>query len=69
VTLIKPQFEAGRGEVPRGGVIKDKKIHDKVIENIRSGIADLGYNYLGQTRSPITGREGNIEFFMYLRKA
>lgn len=67
VTLIKPQFEAGRNAVPRGGVIRDEKIHAKVIENIKTEIANLGYNYMGQTRSPITGREGNVEFFMYLK--
>lgn len=68
VTLIKPQFEAGRGEVPRGGVIRDKNTLKKVLENIRSGIADIGYNYIGETQSPITGREGNVEFFMCLKR-
>lgn len=68
VTLVKPQFEAGRGEVPRGGVIRDKNTLKKVLENIRSGVADIGYNYIGETQSPITGREGNVEFFMCLKR-
>lgn len=69
VTLIKPQFEAGREEVPRGGVIRKQKTIDNVLEKISSEVANLGYNYLGKTRSPITGREGNVEYFMFLRKA
>jgi len=69
VTLVKPQFEVGKGEVPRGGVIKDKKIHKKVLEKIKASMGGLGYEVLGETSSPITGREGNVEFFLYLRKS
>ncbi len=67
VTLVKPQFEAGKGEVPRGGVIRDKKVHELVLKNTKAGAEALGYKFLGQTTSPITGRDGNIEFFMHLR--
>jgi 23S rRNA (cytidine1920-2'-O)/16S rRNA (cytidine1409-2'-O)-methyltransferase len=69
VTLIKPQFEAGKDEVPKGGVIRDKKVHMKVLENIRSESGKLGFKFIGQIESPITGREGNVEYFMHLRKA
>jgi len=69
LTLIKPQFEAGRDDIPRGGVIKNKKVRDKVIENIKNGVEKLGFNVIGQVQSPITGREGNIEYFMYLRRS
>jgi 23S rRNA (cytidine1920-2'-O)/16S rRNA (cytidine1409-2'-O)-methyltransferase len=68
VTLVKPQFEAGRTEVPRGGVIRNKNTHLKVLEKLRAEVKALGYNVLGETQSPITGREGNTEFFLYLRK-
>jgi 23S rRNA (cytidine1920-2'-O)/16S rRNA (cytidine1409-2'-O)-methyltransferase len=67
VTLVKPQFEAGKGEVPRGGVIRNKKVHELVLKNTKAGAEALGYKFLGQTTSPITGRDGNIEFFMHLR--
>ena len=69
VTLVKPQFEAGKGEVPKGGVIRDKKVHEWVLANVKAGAVALGYEFLGQTTSPITGRDGNIEFFMHLRLA
>jgi len=69
VTLVKPQFEAGRDQVPKGGVIKDINVHQKVMDDLRSGVRALGYEVLGDTRSPITGHDGNVEFFLYLRKA
>lgn len=68
VTLVKPQFEVGKGEVPRGGVIKNKSVHKKVLDNIKTSVAGLGYQVLAETSSPITGRDGNVEFFLYLRK-
>jgi 23S rRNA (cytidine1920-2'-O)/16S rRNA (cytidine1409-2'-O)-methyltransferase len=68
VTLVKPQFEAGKEEVPRGGVVRNANIHKKVIDNVRTGAEALGYEYLGDTRSPITGKDGNVEFFMHLRR-
>jgi len=68
VTLVKPQFEAGRDEVPKGGVIRNKNVHIKVLDTVKAGAEGLGYEYLGSTNSPITGKDGNIEFFMHLRK-
>lgn len=68
ITLVKPQFEAERNEVPKGGVIRDKKTHEKVLARAKAGAEDLGYKLIRETRSPITGREGNVEYFMYLRK-
>lgn len=69
ISLVKPQFEAGRDDVPHGGVIRDKKVREKVIEKIRSEVAVLGYNYIGLTESPITGREGNVEYFICLKRS
>jgi 23S rRNA (cytidine1920-2'-O)/16S rRNA (cytidine1409-2'-O)-methyltransferase len=69
VTLVKPQFEAGREEVPRGGVIKSANVHKKVLENIRTAAKENGYKVLAETNSPITGRDGNTEFLMYLKRS
>jgi 23S rRNA (cytidine1920-2'-O)/16S rRNA (cytidine1409-2'-O)-methyltransferase len=69
ITLVKPQFEAGKGEVPKGGVIRNINTHEKVLSKIRTGVADLGFKVFGQIQSPITGREGNVEYFMHLRRA
>jgi len=68
VTLVKPQFEAGKNEVPRGGVIRNKNVHRKVLDNVKAGAQGLGYEYLGETRSPITGKDGNVEYFLHLRR-
>jgi 23S rRNA (cytidine1920-2'-O)/16S rRNA (cytidine1409-2'-O)-methyltransferase len=68
ITLVKPQFEAGRSEVPKGGVIRNKKTHEKVLSKISAGLGELGFKLIGQTLSPITGREGNVEYFMHLKR-
>jgi 23S rRNA (cytidine1920-2'-O)/16S rRNA (cytidine1409-2'-O)-methyltransferase len=68
ITLVKPQFEAGKDEVPKGGVIRNKKTHDKVLSKISAGVEVLGFKVLGQIQSPITGRDGNVEYFMHLRR-
>lgn len=67
--LIKPQFEAGREHVGKGGVVRDPEIHAAVCENIRSWIAGLdGWTVRGIVESPITGPEGNIEFLIVAEK-
>jgi 23S rRNA (cytidine1920-2'-O)/16S rRNA (cytidine1409-2'-O)-methyltransferase len=69
VTLIKPQFEAGRGKVGRGGVVRDPAVHAEVIERVRSfGVARLGLKWLGVCESPITGPAGNREFLAHWKK-
>jgi len=68
IALIKPQFEAGREEVPKGGVVKDRKIHEKVLEQVAESAQALGFKVLNFTPSPIAGADGNIEFFIYLTK-
>lgn len=62
VTLIKPQFEAEKGEVGKGGIIKDSAVHDRVVETVMSGIVAHGYTLKGVTESPIYGADGNKEF-------
>ena len=67
VALIKPQFEAGREEVGKGGVIRDPAIHDRVCEEVRQWVTAQGWQVEGITTSPITGPQGNIEFLIYAR--
>ena len=67
LALIKPQFEAGRDEVGKG-VIRDPRVHRKVIEEIVSFSEGLGLETVGTCESPITGPAGNREFFLYSRK-
>lgn len=66
VALIKPQFEAGRENVGKKGIVRDPKVHQDVIELILKFAMSHGYQVLGLTYSPITGGEGNIEFLAHL---
>ena len=68
VALIKPQFEAGREEVGKKGVVRDIEIHRKVIRNTIDIASELGFSVRGLDFSPIKGPEGNIEFLLYLQK-
>ena len=68
LSLIKPQFEVGKGEVGKGGVVRDKALHEKVIERISNFSRRLGLKVLGVTESPLLGPKGNKEFFIYLEK-
>lgn len=65
IALIKPQFEAERIDVPKGGVVKDEKVHQKVLEKVVSGIQLVGFEHQGTITSPITGTAGNVEFLAY----
>jgi 23S rRNA (cytidine1920-2'-O)/16S rRNA (cytidine1409-2'-O)-methyltransferase len=64
VALIKPQFEAGREEVGKGGVIRDPTVHQRVCDEAAEWVRSKGWNVLGIEPSPITGPEGNIEFLL-----
>lgn len=68
VALIKPQFEVGRGEVGRGGVVRDPEKHAAVIESVRNLAENLNLETIAVTESPITGPKGNREFLVYLKK-
>jgi 23S rRNA (cytidine1920-2'-O)/16S rRNA (cytidine1409-2'-O)-methyltransferase len=68
IVLIKPQFEAERHQVGKGGIIKDRKIHEAVIDRVTSGIKQHGYELVGVIESPIAGAEGNKEFLGYFRR-
>jgi len=64
--LIKPQFEAGKENVGKKGVVRDPKIHKMVLDNFVSLVDSLGFRILGLTFSPVKGPEGNIEFLSHL---
>lgn len=66
VCLIKPQFEAGKENVEKGGVVKDKKVHEEVIENVINFAKNLGYRINDLTFSSIKGPSGNIEYLVWL---
>jgi 23S rRNA (cytidine1920-2'-O)/16S rRNA (cytidine1409-2'-O)-methyltransferase len=67
VALVKPQFEAGRQEVGKGGLVTDPAVHEAVVQRIITTASDLGLMTAGRTASPITGATGNREFFVHLR--
>jgi 23S rRNA (cytidine1920-2'-O)/16S rRNA (cytidine1409-2'-O)-methyltransferase len=68
IVLIKPQFEVGKGQVGKGGVVRDGKLHQQVIEQLSAFFQDLGWNVKGCIPSPILGSKGNREFLMYLTR-
>ena len=68
VCLVKPQFEAGREQVGKKGIVRDRKVHKEVIEKVAAYAADCGLKPEGLTFSPVTGAKGNIEYLMYLKK-
>jgi len=66
VLLIKPQFEAGREEVGKGGVVREPKIHKRVLTDVLTSISHIGFDILGLTTSPIKGPAGNTEFLTWI---
>jgi len=68
VALIKPQFEAGREKVGKKGVVRDKKVHEEVIDMITQFAVDQSFRLLHLDYSPIKGPEGNIEYLLHMRK-
>lgn len=69
VALIKPQFEAGKGQVGKKGVVRDKNIHFNVIRGVLDFATENGFTIKGLSYSPIKGPEGNIEYLAYLQKS
>ena len=67
VTLIKPQFEVGKGEVGKGGLVKDPAKHQRVIAEVNSAAEELGLKVSGVIESPIHGADGNVEFLALYR--
>ena len=67
ICLIKPQFEAGRDEVGKKGVVRDKKVHEEVINSILEFVPSIGLSVMGLDYSPIKGPEGNIEYICHMK--
>ena len=68
VCLVKPQFEAGRQQVGKGGIVKDISVHKEVIQNVVQYGIDSGLYSYGLTYSPVKGAKGNIEYLLYMKK-
>jgi 23S rRNA (cytidine1920-2'-O)/16S rRNA (cytidine1409-2'-O)-methyltransferase len=69
IALVKPQFEAGRDEVGKGGIVRDETVQARVVEDVTAAANTLGLTRVGLVASPITGMEGNQEFLLHLRCA
>jgi 23S rRNA (cytidine1920-2'-O)/16S rRNA (cytidine1409-2'-O)-methyltransferase len=69
VALVKPQFEAERGEIGKGGVVRDPEVHRRVCDAAAEWVSARGWSVEGIEASPITGPEGNVEFLLAARKA
>ena len=69
VCLIKPQFEAGKENIGKKGVVRDKSVHEDVVRNITSFASENGFKVIDVDFSPIKGPEGNIEYLMYIEKS
>ena len=68
VILVKPQFEAGRGNVGKGGIVRDPEVHKLAIEKVAAAVVELRWHVVETIPSPITGTEGNVEFLLYATK-
>ncbi|MBI4948768.1 MAG: TlyA family RNA methyltransferase [Deltaproteobacteria bacterium] len=68
LALVKPQFEAGKGRVGKGGIVRDEAIHREVVDKIKAFALDLGFRVAGEAQSSITGTKGNREFWVWLVK-
>ncbi len=66
VALIKPQFEAGKERVGKGGVVRDRRVHQEVLRSVLESATEIGFHIRGLTRSPIKGPAGNVEFLARL---
>ena len=69
IALIKPQFEAGREEVGKGGVVRDPDVHTRVCNEIKMWLVEKNWTVHGLTTSPITGPQGNVEFLVWAQKS
>ncbi len=69
IALVKPQFEVGKGQVGKGGVVRDPALHEEVMENLILFFKSLRWEVAGQMASPLLGPKGNKEFLVHLRRA
>jgi 23S rRNA (cytidine1920-2'-O)/16S rRNA (cytidine1409-2'-O)-methyltransferase len=67
VVLVKPQFEVGREQVGKGGIVRDERAQQEALEKVRRAVRELGAAETDAIESPILGAEGNREFLLYAR--
>jgi 23S rRNA (cytidine1920-2'-O)/16S rRNA (cytidine1409-2'-O)-methyltransferase len=67
VALVKPQFEVGRADVGKGGIVRDEAARARALDEVRAAAVALGFTAIADTVSPITGGKGNVEFLLHLR--
>lgn len=67
-TLVKPQFELKRGDIGKGGVVRDTALHERAVISVKQAGVEAGLRFEGEMESPIRGKEGNREFFILFRK-
>ncbi|HEV2176644.1 MAG TPA: TlyA family RNA methyltransferase [Candidatus Sulfopaludibacter sp.] len=65
LVLVKPQFEAGKGQVGKGGIVRDERLHREAVEKVSKKLADLGFGGIASTESVLPGAGGNREYFVY----
>ncbi|MGB9715724.1 MAG: TlyA family RNA methyltransferase [Thermodesulfovibrionales bacterium] len=68
LTLVKPQFEIGKGQVGKGGIVREEDKRLKSVEDVRTSMEQIGLKFMGMLQSPVKGRKGNIEYFLYFKK-
>ena len=68
IALVKPQFEAGREDVGKGGIVRDPLVQARVVDQVRAAAEALGFERVAMVESPITGMEGNREYLLHLRQ-
>jgi 23S rRNA (cytidine1920-2'-O)/16S rRNA (cytidine1409-2'-O)-methyltransferase len=66
LVLVKPQFEVGREQLGRGGVVRDPELHHRAVHDVAATAIELGLSVAGAMRSPVVGRNGNVEAFLWL---
>ncbi|MBA3060875.1 MAG: TlyA family rRNA (cytidine-2'-O)-methyltransferase, partial [Nitrospirae bacterium] len=68
LALVKPQFEVGKGEVGKGGIVREEEKRLAAVDSVRTEIETAGLYTIGVFESPVRGQKGNIEYFLYLKK-
>ena len=68
LALVKPQFEVGKGEVGKGGIVREEEKRLQAVESVKISLEDTGLQTAGMFQSPVTGQKGNIEYFLYMKK-
>ena len=68
ILLVKPQFEVGKGDVGKGGIVKEEEKRLRAVHGVRADLEYIGLKTIGIFESPILGHKGNIEYFLYIKK-